>query len=173
MITSPVGALDCCYIWNHLFLTCWFNFATFCVYLKTLSKFLWFMACKIHWTGRCCPPPPPTPETPAPRYLVTNWHQKICQARACAPRGESQKCPSSQPIIHFLWLFKNNTYLKPPSRKHQPKQECMWITLYGRPKIPLDWAVGDPAACNPSIPVQPKSLEPLDPMFTSDWQAGL
>ena len=55
MVTSPVGALDCCHIWNHLFLTCCFNFATFlCIwrYLKTwhnILTFLWFIA----WTFHC------------------------------------------------------------------------------------------------------------------------
>ena len=48
MVTSSVGALDCCHIWNHLFLTCCFNFATFLCIWRLDTTFLWFIAWRIH-----------------------------------------------------------------------------------------------------------------------------
>ena len=48
MVTSPVGALDCCQIWNHLCLTCRVSVATLVCIWKLPTKFLWFMGCRIH-----------------------------------------------------------------------------------------------------------------------------
>ena len=172
MITSPVGALDCCYIWNHLFLTCWFNFATFCVYLKTLSKFLWFMACKIHWTGRCCPPPPKP--RPPDIWSQTDTRKYARRARALLEASHKNARHLNQSSIFYgfsktIHIWNHQAESTSPSRNacglHSMEgPRSHWIELLGiqllvilasqsNPRVLNHWTPCSPVtgkrACNP------------------------
>ena len=57
MIPSPVGALDWCHIWNHIFLTRCFNFATLVCIWRLQTTFLWFIGMQkiiVTWWKNCC-----------------------------------------------------------------------------------------------------------------------
>ena len=48
MLPSPVGALDYCHIWNHLFWLVGSILQPLSVFKDFTHCFLWFMACTIH-----------------------------------------------------------------------------------------------------------------------------